>query len=122
MVDEYHDNLVHYNWHWFWKTGNGELNNQGTHQLDVARWAIDPDQTHPSRAMAIGGRFKWDDQGETPNTMFGMAEYPNGQYVLFNVRNVNHDELQAAGLQRILPRRWQRDHWRTPLQDTAARQ
>lgn len=89
VIDQYHDNLVHYNWHWFWKTGNGDLNNQGTHELDVARWALDTDQTHPVRAMAIGGRFKWDDQGETPNTMFGIAEYPNGQQVFFNVRNVN---------------------------------
>ncbi len=90
VIDDYHDNLVHYNWHWFWNIGNGELNNQGTHQLDVARWAIDPDQTHPARAMAIGGRFEWDDQGQTPNTMFGVAEYPNGQYLMFNVRNVDH--------------------------------
>ena len=81
---------MHYNWHWFWKTGNGDLNNQGTHQLDVARWALDTDQTHPVRAMAIGGRFQWNDQGETPNTMFGLAEYPNGQQVFFNVRNVNY--------------------------------
>ena len=94
VVDDYHGNLVHYNWHWFWPTGNGELNNQGTHQLDIARWAIDPDQTHPTRAMAIGGRFKWNDQGETPNTMFAMAEYPNGQYVFFNVRNVDHEGYQ----------------------------
>ena len=90
MIDEYHANYVHYNWHWFWKSGNGDLNNQGTHQLDIARWAIDPDQTHPVRAMAMGGRFKWGDQGETPNTMFAMAEYPNGQQVFFNVRNVNY--------------------------------
>ncbi len=90
VIDQFHGNLVHYNWHWFWKTGNGDLNNQGTHQLDVARWAVDQDQTHPVRAMAIGGRFKWNDQGETPNTMFGIAEYPNGQYVFFNVRNVNY--------------------------------
>jgi len=89
--DNYHANLVHYNWHWFWKSGNGDMNNQGTHQLDRAFWAIDPDQTHPVRAMALGGRFKWDDQGETPNTMFGMAEYPNGQQVFFNVRNVNYE-------------------------------
>jgi predicted dehydrogenase len=87
--EPFHANLVHYNWHWFWKTGNGDLNNQGTHELDVARWALDTDQTHPVRAMAIGGRFKWEDQGETPNTMFGIAEYPNGQQVFFNVRNVN---------------------------------
>jgi predicted dehydrogenase len=91
QIDHYHDNLVHYNWHWFWKTGNGDLNNQGTHQLDVARWALDNDQTHPIRAMAMGGRFKWNDQGETPNTLFGIAEYPNGQQVFFNVRNVNYD-------------------------------
>ena len=90
-VKTYHSNLAHYNWHWFWKTGNGELNNQGTHQLDVARWALDKGLTHPKRVRAIGGRFKWNDQGETPNTMFGIAEYPNGQYVYFNVRNVNYD-------------------------------
>ncbi|NOZ41403.1 MAG: Gfo/Idh/MocA family oxidoreductase [Planctomycetes bacterium] len=90
-IDQFSGNLVHYNWHWFWKTGNGDLNNQGTHQLDVARWAIDTDQTHPVRAMALGGRFKWNDQGETPNTMFGIAQYPNGQYVFFNVRNVNYE-------------------------------
>jgi predicted dehydrogenase len=90
-IEEYHDNLVHYNWHWFWPTGNGDLNNQGTHQLDIARWALDDDQTTPIRTMALGGRFKWDDQGETPNTMFSIAEYPNGQLVYFNVRNVNYD-------------------------------
>ncbi len=91
VISDYHANYHPYDWHWFWKTGNGDLNNQGTHQLDVARWALDKDQTHPVRAMAIGGRFVWDDQGETPNTMFGLAEYPNGQYVMFNVRNVNYD-------------------------------
>ncbi|MGK0239981.1 MAG: putative dehydrogenase [Candidatus Pelagisphaera sp.] len=91
IIDSYSANLAHYNWHWFWRTGNGEMNNQGTHQLDVARWAIDKDQTHPVRAMAIGGRFQWKDQGETPNTMFGIAQYPNGQYAFFNVRNVDYE-------------------------------
>jgi predicted dehydrogenase len=90
VIGQYNPNYVHYNWHWFWETGNGDLNNQGTHQLDVARWAIDDDQTHPVRAMAIGGRFLWKDQGSTPNTMFAMAEYPNGQMVFLNVRNVNY--------------------------------
>ncbi|HBF01961.1 MAG TPA: dehydrogenase, partial [Verrucomicrobiales bacterium] len=94
VIHQFHSNYVHYDWHWFWATGNGDLNNQGTHQLDVARWALDDDQTHPVRAMAIGGRFQWGDQGETPNTMFAMAEYPNGQQVFFNVRNVNYDGYQ----------------------------
>ena len=93
-VDPYHDNYVHYDWHWFWKTGNGDLNNQGTHQLDIARWALEKGQTNPVRVMALGGRFQWDDQGETPNTMFAIAEYPNGQFVYFNVRNVNYDGYQ----------------------------
>jgi predicted dehydrogenase len=90
-IPQYHGNYVHYNWHWFWPTGNGDMNNQGTHQLDVARWALDKQLTHPTRVMALGGRFKWNDQGETPNTMFAIAEYPNGQHVYFNVRNVNHE-------------------------------
>lgn len=90
QIAQYHENLVHYNWHWFWKTGNGDLNNQGTHQLDVARWALAPELTHPVRAMAIGGRFQWEDQGETPNTMFGIGEYANGQSAFFNVRNVSY--------------------------------
>ena len=94
VIDKYHANYVPYDWHWFWPTGNGDLNNQGTHQLDVARWAIDDDQTHPVRTMAIGGRFQWNDQGETPNTMFAMAEYPNGQMVFFNVRNVNYKDYK----------------------------
>lgn len=94
VIDQYHSNLVHYNWHWFWPTGNGDLNNQGTHQLDIARWALDKDQTHPVRVMSIGGRFQWKDGGETPNTMFGLAEYPNGQYVFFNVRNVNYKDYK----------------------------
>ena len=94
LDDEYDRKLVHYNWHWFWKTGNGDMNNQGTHQLDMAYWALDKGLTHPIRAMALGGRFKWNDIGETPNTMFGIAEYPNGQYVFFNVRNVNYKGYQ----------------------------
>jgi predicted dehydrogenase len=89
-VEHFNPNYVHYNWHWFWKTGNGDMNNQGTHQLDIARWALDIDQTSPIRAMALGGRFEWNDQGQTPNTMFGIAEFPNGQHVFFNVRNVNY--------------------------------
>ncbi len=95
VLDRNHWNkYVHYDWHWFWETGNGDLNNQGTHQLDVAFWALDEDQTHPARVMCLGGRYAWDDQGVTPNTQFAIAEYPNGQYVFFNVRNVDYDGYQ----------------------------
>jgi predicted dehydrogenase len=90
IIDQYHGNYAHYNWHWFWESGNGDMNNQGTHQLDMANWALDEGMTHPIRVMGLGGRFLWEDQGETPNTMFAIAEYPNGQKVFFNVRNVNY--------------------------------
>jgi len=94
VIHQFHANYVHYDWHWFWATGNGDMNNQGTHQLDIARWALDKEVTHPVRVMALGGRFQWNDQGETPNTMFGIAEFANGQSVFFNVRNVNYDGYQ----------------------------
>ncbi len=85
----FHKNLVHYNWHWFWATGNGDLNNQGTHQLDVAIWALG-DNRQPKAAMGLGGRFAWGDQGETPNSMLNIIDYGDGQYMFFTVRNVNY--------------------------------
>ncbi len=93
VIDEFHRNLVHYNWHWFWATGNGEVNNQGTHQLDVAYWALDPEMhsRHPMKITALGGRFGWDDQAETPNALFGMAEYPNGQKIVMSCGNGDYE-------------------------------
>src|ERR1700733_13787407 len=82
----YHANLVHYNWHWFWDTGNGDIGNQGVHELDVARWGI-PDATFPQRVWSLGGRFAYDDQGKTPNTQLAIYEY--GEVTLvFEVRNI----------------------------------
>ena len=60
-------NLVHYNWHWFWDFGNGDIGNQGVHQMDIARWVI-PGATLPKSVVSLGGRFGYTDQGETPNT------------------------------------------------------
>jgi len=74
LDDRYHANLVHYNWHWFWHTGNGDTGNQGVHQMDVARWAI-KDATWPTKVWAMGGRFGYDDQGETPNTQLAIMEF-----------------------------------------------
>ena len=56
------------NWHWFWDYGTGDLGNQGIHQMDIARWALGKN-TLPSRVLALGGRFGYQDQGETPHTM-----------------------------------------------------
>jgi predicted dehydrogenase len=56
----------HYDWHWVWNTGNGDIGNQGVHEMDLMRWALG-DPALPTRIDTFGGRFGWDDAGETPN-------------------------------------------------------
>ncbi len=82
----YHENLVHYNWHWSWNTGNGEIGNQGVHQMDIARWAI-KDATLPNKVISLGGRFGYEDQGETPNTQVTVYEFGDVMLV-FEVRGL----------------------------------
>jgi predicted dehydrogenase len=70
---EFTTNRFHYNWHWFWDTGNGDLGNQGIHEVDIARWGLGV--THPSKVSAIGGKFMFDDDQETPNTITASYEF-----------------------------------------------
>ncbi len=70
----YNGNLVHYNWHWFWDFGNGDIGNQGVHQMDIARWMI-PNAQYPKSVVCIGGRFGYVDQGQTPNTQIAIMDY-----------------------------------------------
>ncbi len=67
------ENRFHYNWHWFWDTGNGDLGNQGIHEVDIARWGLGV--THPTKVSAIGGKFMFDDDQETPNTLSASFEF-----------------------------------------------
>src|SRR5215831_17644212 len=66
-MHQFTQNRFHYNWHWFWDTGNGDLGNQGIHEVDVARWGLGV--KWPVKVSAIGGHFMFDDDQETPNTM-----------------------------------------------------
>ncbi|QDU64815.1 Inositol 2-dehydrogenase [Planctomycetes bacterium Pan216] len=76
----------HYDWHWFWDTGNGELGNNGPHSLDLARWVIGAD-AFPKGVVSIGGRYGWNDSGETPNTHVVYYDYEPAP-ILIEVRNL----------------------------------
>ncbi len=88
-------NRFHYNWHWIWDTGNGDIGNQGVHEVDKARWGLGV--TLPVKASAIGGHFMFDDDQETPNTLIASFEFvmPDGKRKMleFAVRHwmTNHE-------------------------------
>lgn len=79
-------NELHYDWHWMWETGNGELANNGSHMLDLTRWALGQEKLAPA-VMALGGRLYWDDAGETPNTMVAYYDYQPAP-IIVEVHNV----------------------------------
>ena len=87
---------LHYEWHWFWATGNGEIGNNGPHIIDIARWALRQDRPAP-RAISIGGRFGFDDDGETANTQVVLFDYRPAP-LLCEVRNLSAGkEADAVG-------------------------
>ncbi len=73
----YRSNLIHYNWHWFWHWGTGELGNNGVHAIDLGRWGLGVD--YPVQASAVGGRFHWNDDQETPDTLVATFRFPDGK-------------------------------------------
>ena len=81
------ENRFKYNWHWFWDTGNGDLGNQGVHQMDVARWGMG-DIKLPKSVVSTGGKFLYDDDQETPNTQHAAFDYGNGRQIEFEVRGL----------------------------------
>jgi predicted dehydrogenase len=92
----YHANLVHYNWHWFWDFGNGDIGNQGVHEMDVARWAI-PGATLPSKVWSLGGRFAYEDQGQVPNTQLAVMEFGD-VLLVFEVCGLVKDKDHPNGI------------------------
>lgn len=77
---------IHYDWHWDWNCGNGDIGNQGPHEMDLVRWALGDDAL-PTRVVSFGGRFGWNDAGTTPNMQFAAYEYGDID-VHFEVRNM----------------------------------
>ena len=81
-------NRFHYNWHWQWDYGNGDLGNQGAHQLHAARMALGV--KYPTRISSMGGHFMFDDDQETPNTQVATFEFDDAgrkKLLVFEVRH-----------------------------------
>ena len=74
-------NGLHYDWHWLWNTGTGDLGNSGIHAFDFCRWMMGY-QSLPPRAICVGGRFGVDDVGETPNTQLTLLDYDDAPIVI----------------------------------------
>jgi predicted dehydrogenase len=85
-----------YNWHWFWDTGNGDIGNQGVHEMDLARWGMGVGL--PKSVVSTGGKFAYDDMQETPNTQLAAFDYGPGKEIVFEVRGLLTG--QEGGLER----------------------
>ena len=77
---------IHYDWHWFWNYGGGDITNQGIHQMDVARWFLGEPGLPPT-VMSFGGRFGYRDDAETPNTLISVLGYEKAP-LIFEVRGL----------------------------------
>jgi predicted dehydrogenase len=75
-----------YNWHWFWDTGNGDIGNQGVHEMDIARWGLG-DVMWPRHVVSTGGKYAYTDDQETPNTQFASFDYGEAE-ITFEVRGL----------------------------------
>lgn len=81
----YNKNFHPYSWHWFWHYGNGEIGNQGVHEMDIAQWCMN--KGAPVKVYSAGGRYTYKDQGQTPNTNVASFTYADGTMLVFEVRN-----------------------------------
>ncbi len=85
---------LHYDWHWQWNTGNGDLGNQGIHQMDICRWGLGLDGIGQG-VLSYGGRFGYEDAGETANTQVNIHDYGDKQ-IIFEVRGLPTESLRGA--------------------------
>ena len=89
-------NQFHYDWHWFWDYGNGDLGNQGIHQMDIARWGLGVDGLSQG-VLSYGGRFGYEDAGETANSQTVIHDYGDKSLV-FEVRGLKTQPLRGANV------------------------
>jgi predicted dehydrogenase len=88
---------LHYDWHWMWDYGNGDLGNQGIHQMDLARWGLGVHDIGES-VLSYGGRLGYEDAGESANTQVAIHQYSNGKRLVFEVRGLKTPPLRGAAV------------------------
>ena len=92
----YQDNIIHYNWHWFWNWGTGEALNNGTHFVDLARWGLGVD--YPTRVSSSGGRYRYQDDWETPDTQIINLEFDNDTFMTWEGRSCNGRTVEDSSV------------------------
>jgi predicted dehydrogenase len=95
-VRPFNPNRFHYEWHWNWEYGNGEIGNNGPHMTDIAIEGLDKQTELPTRVYSHGGRYVWDDQGQTPNIQQADYQYADGTLLTLDIRNLE-SMPEAAG-------------------------
>jgi predicted dehydrogenase len=92
----------HYDWHWQWAYGCGDIGNQGPHQLDMARWCLGDSQVLPQRVISLGNRWGYQDDGQTPNQQLAMYQYAEGAPILFDNRGLPMKDMSwGKGLEPV---------------------
>lgn len=95
-VKDFKDNIVHYNWHWFWHWGTGEALNNGTHFVDMLRWGMEVD--YPTKVTSVGGRYRYQDDWETPDTQLIGYEFGDKKSFVWEGRSCNGKSIEDYGV------------------------
>ncbi|MEQ8217522.1 MAG: Gfo/Idh/MocA family oxidoreductase [Arenibacter sp.] len=93
---KYKDNIVHYNWHWLWHWGTGEALNNGTHMIDLLRWGMQVD--YPVKVSSNGGRYRYQDDWETPDTQVINLDFTEGLSMSWEGRSCNGKPIEGSSV------------------------
>lgn len=92
----YKDNIVHYNWHWFWRWGTAESMNNGTHMVDILRWGMELE--YPTMVNSAGGRYFFKDDWETPDTQVINMEFGKNKSMTWEGRSCNGRTIEGSSV------------------------